>query len=120
MDIHINKKIGGAVILAVVLLIGVGIGLAAGRERGWHHRGERMGNWSKDTYNGGEQYDDMDGAPNQGETASSTSSATAGLGEHCGGNMTTAAACSAGLHCAPTAGSHLPFGDVGGTCVANQ
>ena len=43
----------------------------------------------------------------------------AGAGEHCGGNMTTAASCAAGLHCAPTPGSHLPFGDVGGTCVAN-
>ena len=42
-----------------------------------------------------------------------------GAGAHCGGNMTTAATCSAGYHCAPTPGSHLPFGDVGGTCVAN-
>ena len=39
------------------------------------------------------------------------------LGEHCGGNMTTAPVCSTGLHCAPVAGSRLPFGDVGGTCV---
>lgn len=46
-----------------------------------------------------------------------TTTATAGLGEHCGGNMTTARSCSAGLRCAPTTGSHLPFGDVGGTCV---
>jgi len=42
-----------------------------------------------------------------------------GLGEHCGGNMTTAPVCAAGFHCAPTPGSHLPFGDVGGTCVAD-
>ena len=41
----------------------------------------------------------------------------AGLGEHCGGNMTTAAVCGTGYRCAPAAGSHLPFGDVGGTCV---
>ncbi len=40
-------------------------------------------------------------------------------GEHCGGNMRTAAVCAAGSHCAPTPGSHLPFGDVGGTCVAD-
>ena len=40
-------------------------------------------------------------------------------GEHCGGNMTTAATCGTGYHCAPAPGSHLPFGDVGGTCVAN-
>lgn len=38
-------------------------------------------------------------------------------GEHCGGNMSTALTCSTGYHCAPTPGSHLPFGDVGGTCV---
>jgi hypothetical protein len=43
----------------------------------------------------------------------------ASAGDHCGGNMTTAASCAPGLHCAPTPGSHLPFGDVGGTCVAN-
>ena len=42
-----------------------------------------------------------------------------GEGEHCGGNMATAASCASGLHCAPTPGSHLPMGDVGGTCVAN-
>ena len=44
---------------------------------------------------------------------------TAGPGEHCGGNMMNAPICGAGYHCAPSAGSHLPFGDVGGTCVAN-
>lgn len=43
----------------------------------------------------------------------------AGLGEHCGGNMATAAVCAAGLHCAPAPGSHLPFGDVGGVCIAD-
>jgi hypothetical protein len=43
----------------------------------------------------------------------------AGAGQHCGGNMTTAAVCATGYHCAPAPGSHLPFGDVGGTCVAN-
>ena len=42
-----------------------------------------------------------------------------GIGEHCGGNMTTAPTCAAGSHCAPAPGSHLPFGDVGGVCVAN-
>ena len=42
-----------------------------------------------------------------------------GAGERCGGNMTTAPTCAAGLHCAPAPGSHLPFGDVGGICVAN-
>jgi len=43
----------------------------------------------------------------------------AGAGERCGGNMTTAPGCVSGYHCAPNPGSHLPFGDVGGTCVAN-
>jgi len=42
-----------------------------------------------------------------------------GLGERCGGNVATAPVCTTGYHCAPVAGSHLPFGDVGGTCVAN-
>jgi hypothetical protein len=46
-------------------------------------------------------------------------SPAAGPGERCGGNMTTAPVCQTGYHCAPTPGSHLPFGDVGGTCVAN-
>ncbi|MBI3888595.1 hypothetical protein HY311_02275 [Candidatus Nomurabacteria bacterium] len=45
--------------------------------------------------------------------------ATAGPGERCGGNMTTALQCGVGYHCAPNPGSHLPFGDVGGTCVSN-
>lgn len=43
----------------------------------------------------------------------------AGPGEPCGGNMTTAPVCESGYHCAPRQGSHLPFGDVGGTCVAD-
>ncbi len=41
-------------------------------------------------------------------------------GEHCGGNMQNAPVCASGLHCAPTPGSHLPFGDVGGTCVPDN
>lgn len=44
---------------------------------------------------------------------------TVGAGERCGGNMTTAPACATGYHCAPAPGSHLPFGDVGGICVAD-
>jgi hypothetical protein len=56
------------------------------------------------------------------QSASAPSSPTApvaGVGEHCGGNMANAATCAAGYHCGPTAGSTLPFGDVGGTCVAD-
>lgn len=56
---------------------------------------------------------------NYNDSMLTASSPVAGPGEHCGGNMTTAAACGTGYHCAPTLGSHLPFGDVGGTCVAN-
>ena len=52
-------------------------------------------------------------------TTLAEAAATAALGQHCGGNMTTAASCAKGLHCAPIPGSHLPFGDVGGTCVAD-
>jgi len=43
----------------------------------------------------------------------------AGAGAHCGGNMMNAPICAEGYHCAPAQGSHLPFGDVGGTCVVN-
>ena len=42
-----------------------------------------------------------------------------GVGERCGGNMTTAPRCDASSHCAPEPGSRLPFGDVGGVCVKN-
>lgn len=42
-----------------------------------------------------------------------------GVGERCGGNMTTAPVCIAGSHCAPDPASRLPFGDVGGLCVKN-
>ncbi len=51
--------------------------------------------------------------------APSTPPAVAGPGEHCGGNIATALGCTAGYHCAPAAGSHLPFGDVGGVCAAD-
>lgn len=47
------------------------------------------------------------------------SRAVVGEGMRCGGNMTTAPLCTDGFHCAPVAGVRLPFGDVGGTCVAN-
>jgi hypothetical protein len=53
----------------------------------------------------------------QGTTLEEVPAAVVGV--HCGGNITTAAICSAGYHCAPVPGSHLPFGDVGGICVAN-
>jgi hypothetical protein len=64
--------------------------------------------------------------PTSTATASSTLTSTStpagnpvvGAGAHCGGNMTTAPTCAAGYQCEPVAGSHLPFGDVGGTCVA--
>ncbi len=40
-------------------------------------------------------------------------------GGRCGGNTLHPPTCSAGYHCAPAPGSNLPFGDVGGICVAN-
>ncbi len=46
-----------------------------------------------------------------------TSHPIASEGDRCGGNMTNAPICGSGLHCTPESGSHLPFGDVGGTCV---
>ena len=59
------------------------------------------------------------------ETTGYTSSGTSttyrvvGPGEHCGGNIMNAPVCDAGYYCAPTPGSTLPFGDVGGTCAPN-
>jgi hypothetical protein len=47
------------------------------------------------------------------------SAPVANQGQACGGNMTIAPVCITGYHCAPRPGSHLPFGDVGGVCVAN-
>lgn len=41
-------------------------------------------------------------------------------GQHCGGNMANAPVCGEGYSCTPVPGSNLPFGDVGGTCTANQ
>jgi hypothetical protein len=55
-------------------------------------------------------------------TTTTTTTGTSGLaaaGEHCGGNMATAKQCIAGYRCAPDPASHLPFGDVGGSCVKN-
>ncbi len=40
-------------------------------------------------------------------------------GRHCGGNIANPPTCPSGYHCAPDPNSHLPFGDVGGICVAN-
>ena len=52
-------------------------------------------------------------------TTVTTTRPVADPGKRCGGNMQNSPICSAGYHCAPEPGSHLPFGDVGGTCVAN-
>jgi hypothetical protein len=43
----------------------------------------------------------------------------AGPGQHCGGNMANAPVCMTGYYCAPTPGTSLPFGDVGGICTSN-
>ncbi len=61
-----------------------------------------------------------DGAPTS--TPSSTpvtpAAPVVGAGEHCGGNMLNAPVCAPGYECMPSPDSHLPFGDVGGLCVA--
>ena len=51
--------------------------------------------------------------------ASSSSAPTVGAGAHCGGNIRNAPVCAPGYHCAGAPDSHIPFGDIGGTCVAN-
>lgn len=43
-----------------------------------------------------------------------------GAGDHCGGNIMNPPTCRTGFHCAPNPDSHLPFGDVGGICVADS
>lgn len=48
-----------------------------------------------------------------------TTTKVVGAGERCGGNRSTAPVCVTGFTCTPVSGSHLPFGDVGGTCVKN-
>jgi predicted lipoprotein with Yx(FWY)xxD motif len=53
-------------------------------------------------------------------TGTQSGAPVAQVGQHCGGNMTNAPVCAQGSHCAPDPNSHLPFGDVGGTCVADS
>lgn len=53
-------------------------------------------------------------------TTTTTTSVASEIGKHCGGNMRSAYVCAAGYVCTPIPGSHLPFGDVGGTCIAAQ
>ena len=52
-----------------------------------------------------------------GTTTTTQSAPVVGPGEHCGGNMLNAPVCGPGYTCTPEAGSHLPFGDVGGICT---
>ena len=44
----------------------------------------------------------------------------AGPGQPCGGNMVNPPVCGANYKCLPRPSSTLPFGDVGGICVAVQ
>lgn len=53
------------------------------------------------------------------QNVTSAAAGSAAPGGRCGGNMMNAPVCGAGYHCAPVPGSHLPFGDVGGTCVVD-
>ena len=43
-----------------------------------------------------------------------------GSGEPCGGNTNNPKTCISGYTCLPVPSSNLPFGDVGGICVANS
>jgi hypothetical protein len=67
-----------------------------------------------DDHRGGGESGDNRGGPRPPELPR-----TVGVGEHCGGNMMKPALCATGLRCAPMASSTVPFGDVGGVCVAN-
>jgi len=58
-------------------------------------------------------------ATDGGNPPTTPTGSVVGGGEHCGGNIMNPNQCAAGFHCAPSPGSHLPFGDVGGICVAN-
>ena len=58
--------------------------------------------------------------PMQQTNNSSSSNPVAGAGEHCGGNIVNAPVCGSGYECQPDPSSTLPFGDVGGICVAVQ
>ena len=46
----------------------------------------------------------------------------AGPGDSCGGNTSNPKTCSPGYHCAPAPGPNpnIPFGDVGGICIADS
>jgi hypothetical protein len=56
--------------------------------------------------------------PTEENNSQQTSENVAQAGEHCGGNMANAKTCATGYECQPDPQSHLPFGDVGGICVA--
>jgi hypothetical protein len=92
-----NKKIWlGILIVAVVALVA------------WYYLGMSQGS---------PVYTPPANATSTSQTPSTSTTAHVALpGERCGGNMTTAPTCTVGYHCVPDPGSHLPFGDVGGTC----
>jgi len=54
------------------------------------------------------------------EILSTNASKLAQLGEPCGGNTLSPSQCAPGLVCQPRPGNNLPFGDVGGICVATN
>ncbi len=122
---NIDKKLG-MVILVLTFIFGATAGVAlVGMDRHEEDGYGRKMEGNNFRYRGDFQYpgdiynmQDPTGTPNT-PTSPSPQVNYANPGEHCGGNMTTALACSTGYHCAPTPGSNLPFGDVGGTCVKN-
>lgn len=94
-----NEKI---MYLVLGLVLGIALTLGYSGMRGSNEATEQQSRNVEDT---------------NGTPSGSVSGTFALPGEHCGGNMSTALTCSTGYHCAPTPGSKLPFGDVGGTCV---
>ncbi len=88
-----SKILLGALIITVLVLIGIGIYV------------------SRQGQNGSEQTPTV---PEMPPVAGQSPP-----GGPCGGNIRNPLTCTPGYHCAPAPGSHLPFGDVGGICVAD-
>ena len=109
-------------IVAVVIVAAVLIGAAV-----WHYSGYDTDNYQTQVYSTSSPSTTGSDNPVTSTvtvtttttypTATSTRKVV-GAGEHCGGNMMNPPVCGTGYQCTPTPGSHLPFGDVGGTCVA--
>lgn len=78
MDIHINKKIAGLMIVSLLVggALGGAIGFVAGGEEGHGDRGRYEMNDTFDTHADGETNDDQGGIPNQDEQTNTTGTQT--------------------------------------------